>query len=74
MTASKLKLVTTRETVRTALYCRYSSDVQNDRSIECQIADLEKATPRLNLELDRQFYNRASEHPSVYVIEEKRLC
>jgi len=20
------------------------------------------------------FYNRASEHPSVYVIEEKRLC
>jgi DNA-binding transcriptional LysR family regulator len=22
----------------------------------------------------RRFYNRASEHPSVYVVEEKRLC
>jgi len=21
-----------------------------------------------------EFYNRASEHPSVYVVEEKRLC
>jgi putative transposase len=21
-----------------------------------------------------RFYNRASEHPSVYVVEEKRLC
>jgi site-specific DNA recombinase len=39
-----------------ALYCRYSDDVQNDRSIERQIADLEKAAPRWNLTLDKRLY------------------
>jgi putative transposase len=29
---------------------------------------------RLTLEDWRRDYNRASEHPSVYVVEEKRLC
>jgi len=29
---------------------------------------------RAGIGLWMAFYNRASEHPSVYVIEEKRLC
>jgi putative transposase len=32
------------------------------------------AHARTALEAWRADYNRASEHPSVYVIEEKRLC
>jgi site-specific DNA recombinase len=53
----KLKVVARDEPIlRTAIYCRYSTDVQNDRSIERQIADLEKAAPRLNLKLDKRFY------------------
>jgi DNA invertase Pin-like site-specific DNA recombinase len=56
MTASKLKLVKEEPTLRTALYCRFSSDVQNERSIERQTADLEKVAPRLNLKLDKSLY------------------
>ena len=29
---------------------------------------------RRNLVSYAAYYNRASEHPSVYVVEEKRLC
>jgi hypothetical protein len=29
---------------------------------------------RISIGLYLEFYNRASEHPSVYVIEGKRLC
>lgn len=53
---TKLKLVTPNPTLRTAVYARYSDDVQNDRSIERQFADLEKAAPRLNLKLDKRLY------------------
>jgi putative transposase len=35
---------------------------------------LSLAHARTALEAWRADYNRASEHPSVYVIEEKRLC
>ena len=54
---SKLRLVTPNPAgLRAALYRRYSDDVQNDRSIERQTADLDKAAPRLNLKLDKQLY------------------
>jgi site-specific DNA recombinase len=56
MTASKLKLVTREPTLRAALYLRFSSDVQNERSIERQAADLEKVAPRLNFKLDKRLY------------------
>ena len=53
---TELRLVTPSPGLRAALYRRYSDDVQNDRSIERQTADLEKAAPRLNLKLDKQLY------------------
>jgi site-specific DNA recombinase len=53
---TKLKLVTPNPELRGAVYARYSSDVQNDRSIERQNADLEKAAPRLNIKLSKQLY------------------
>jgi site-specific DNA recombinase len=53
---TKLKLVTPNPELRAALYRRYSDDVQNDRSIERQTADLEKAAPRLGLLLDERLY------------------
>lgn len=53
---TKLKLVRPNPTLRAAIYARYSDDVQNDRSIERQNADLEKAAPRLNLKLDKHLY------------------
>jgi site-specific DNA recombinase len=53
---TKLKLVAPNQTLRAALYCRYSDDVQNDRSIERQIADLEKGGPRLGLTLNKRLY------------------
>jgi len=57
MTASKLKLVHAKdEPLRAALYRRFSSDVQNERSIERQTADLEKVAPRLDLKLDTRLY------------------
>ncbi|MCK1480471.1 recombinase family protein [Bradyrhizobium sp. 197] len=42
--------------LRTALYARYSSDLQKDTSIEDQFAMLEKAAKRLNLKLDPRHY------------------
>jgi site-specific DNA recombinase len=57
MTISKLRLVTKEEpALRAALYLRFSSDVQNERSIDRQRADLEKIAPRLNLTLDKRLY------------------
>jgi site-specific DNA recombinase len=53
---TKLQLVKPSQTLRGAIYARYSSDVQNDRSIERQNADLEKAAPRLNIGLSKQLY------------------
>jgi len=53
---TKLQLVRPSPILRGAIYARYSSDVQNDRSIERQNADLEKAAPRLNLKLDKRLY------------------
>jgi site-specific DNA recombinase len=52
---TNLKLVPNTE-LRAAIYSRYSSDIQNDRSIERQNADLEKAAPRLGLKLDKRLY------------------
>ena len=54
---TKLRLVTPNPAeLKAALYRRFSSDVQNERSIERQTADLEKVAPRLNLKLDKQLY------------------
>ena len=70
---TKLKLVTPNPELRTACYFRYSSDVQNDRSIERQTADLEKAGPRLNLKLDKRLYfeDRAQSFSDNLVIVHK---
>ncbi|KRQ16267.1 transposase [Bradyrhizobium manausense] len=35
---------------------------------------LSLADARQKVETWRRYYNRASEHPSVYVVEEKKLC
>lgn len=53
---TNLRIVRDQPTLRAAIYSRYSSDIQNDRSIERQNADLEKIAPRLNLYLDKQLY------------------
>lgn len=53
---TKLRLVTQEPELKGALYCRFSSDVQNDRSIERQTADLEKAASRLSIKLDKRLY------------------
>jgi site-specific DNA recombinase len=45
-----------QKTLRAALYARFSSDVQKDRSIEDQYSDLEKAAKRLGLSLDPRHY------------------
>jgi site-specific DNA recombinase len=56
MTSPKLKLVARdAPTIRTAIYCRYSSDEQT-HSIERQTADLEKIAPRWDLKLNKQLY------------------
>jgi site-specific DNA recombinase len=59
------KLVTT---TRAALYARFSSDVQKDRSIEDQYADLEKAARRLGFKLDKRHYysDRAQSGSSLF--------
>ena len=44
MAHPKLKLATQ---LRAALYARFSNDVQNERSIDRQFGDLEKAAQRL---------------------------
>jgi site-specific DNA recombinase len=56
--AARLRVVSSSPSpeLRCALYCRYSDDVQNDRSIERQVSDLEKIAPRLNLKLDKELY------------------
>ncbi|WP_166304210.1 recombinase family protein [Bradyrhizobium sp. 2S1] len=41
---------------RAALYARFSSDLQKDKSIDRQFADLEKAARRLGFKLDKQHY------------------
>jgi site-specific DNA recombinase len=66
--AARLKLVNPNPELRAALYLRYSSDIQNDRSIERQAADLEKVAPRLNLKLDPRFYyeDRAESATSLF--------
>jgi DNA invertase Pin-like site-specific DNA recombinase len=53
---TKLRLVTPNPDLRVACYFRYSDDVQNDRSIERQTADLEKAAPLFNFNLDKRLY------------------
>jgi site-specific DNA recombinase len=55
MTAPKLKIVKDEPTLRAALYCRFSTDRQ-DESVERQVAELEKAAPRFNLMLDKELY------------------
>jgi site-specific DNA recombinase len=59
------KLVTA---TRVALYARFSSDVQKDRSIADQFADLEKAAQRFGFKLDKQHYysDRAQSAASLY--------
>jgi site-specific DNA recombinase len=42
--------------LRAALYARFSSDIQNELSVERQFADLEKAAVRLGLKLDKRHY------------------
>jgi site-specific DNA recombinase len=39
-----------------ALYARFSSDVQKDRSIDDQFRDLERAAKRFGFKLDKRFY------------------
>lgn len=58
----------TANTLRTALYARFSSDVQKDRSIDRQNADLEKAAPRLGLKLHKSLYfaDRAQSATSLF--------
>lgn len=53
---TNLRVVNASPILRAAIYARYSSDVQNDRSIERQNADLEKVAPRLGVQLDPQLY------------------
>jgi site-specific DNA recombinase len=55
MTPPKLKLVNA-PALRAALYARFSSDVQKDRSIEDQFFDLEKAAKRFGFKLDKRHY------------------
>lgn len=45
-----------KKILRAALYARYSSDIQNDASIEDQFVELQKAATRLGLTLDRRHY------------------
>lgn len=41
---------------RVALYARYSSDIQKDKSIEDQFAELERAAKRFGLKVDKRHY------------------
>jgi putative transposase len=63
-----------------------SGNVWDNAAMESFFSSLktERTTRRMYLTRDdakadvfdyiERFYNRASEHPSVYVVEEKRLC
>lgn len=66
MASPKLKLV--EAPLRTALYARFSSDVQKEQSIERQFADLEKVGPRHSLKLSQQHYysDRAQSGASLF--------
>jgi site-specific DNA recombinase len=55
-TLTRPRLITSTEELRAALYCRFSSDVQNERSIDRQVADLEKVAPRFHLKLNKRLY------------------
>lgn len=57
-----------RNTLRAALYARFSSDVQKDRSIDRQFADLEKIAPNIGLRLDKALYfaDRAQSATSLF--------
>ena len=59
------KLVTA---TRAALYARFSSDVQKDRSIADQFSDLEKAARRFGFTLDKRHYysDRAQSGSSLF--------
>ena len=65
MAHPKLKLATQ---LRAALYARFSNDVQNERSIDRQFADLEKAAQRLGFKLDKRHYycDRAQSGTSLF--------
>jgi site-specific DNA recombinase len=51
-----------------ALYARFSSDVQKDRSIDDQFADLERAAKRFGFKLDKSLYfsDRAQSGTSLF--------
>jgi site-specific DNA recombinase len=51
-----------------ALYARFSSDLQKDRSIDDQFRDLEKAAQRFGFKLDKRFYfsDRAQSATSLF--------
>lgn len=68
MAAPKLKLVSGAAPLRTAIYARFSSDVQNDISIDRQFADLGKVGPRLSLKLEPRHYysDRAQSGSSLF--------
>jgi site-specific DNA recombinase len=60
--------MTTRDTKakRVAIYSRYSSDLQNDRSIEDQIAVCEKVTTKNGWFVAGSFYDRAASGASLF--------
>ncbi len=58
--------MTTQCTKRVAIYSRYSSDLQNDRSIEDQIAACEKFAARQGWSVAGNFYDRAASGASLF--------
>ncbi|MDH2341530.1 recombinase family protein [Bradyrhizobium sp. SSUT77] len=58
--------MTTQGTKRVAIYSRYSSDLQNDRSIEDQIAVCEKFAARQGWSVEGNFYDRAASGASLF--------
>jgi site-specific DNA recombinase len=56
------------KTLTAALYARFSSDLQKDRSIDDQFRDLEKAAQRFDFKLDKRFYfsDRAQSATSLF--------
>ncbi|WP_271605826.1 recombinase family protein [Bradyrhizobium sp. CCBAU 11434] len=58
--------MTTRSTKRAAIYSRYSSDLQNDRSIEDQIAVCEKFAAKQGWKVVGNFYDRAASGASIF--------
>lgn len=58
--------MTTRGTERVAIYSRYSSDLQNDRSIEDQIAVCEKFAKRQGWKVAGNFFDRAASGASIF--------